>query len=356
MSEAGRTIEEQIEALLGNLREAVVMTTVGGRILTANAAFLELIDRQHLTTVDRLDTYIGGTAFREFLNELGPASPIHRREIEVQIGKVKHWLEISVAPITEEGASGPATLFVFHDISRQKKLEQMRTEFVANVSHELRTPVTVIKGFAETLLEDDAVLSGEERSRFLQKIGSNAERLDALLRDLLLLARLESTEMVLHRERTSLSGLLKDLVANWQPQIETGNRRLLLDFAAGDDAVLVDPLRLTQVMNNLVENSLRHARDFTEIRISTMLEPGGIRLVFADNGSGIPEHELPHIFQRFYRVDKGRSRDSGGTGLGLSIVKHLVQHMGGQLELDSREGVGTRAAMVFPTASTTSAG
>ncbi|HSH09208.1 MAG TPA: ATP-binding protein [Oceanipulchritudo sp.] len=350
ISKAEISVHDQIQALLGNLREAVVMTGEGGRILTANPAFLELVGIQALPDSPRLESFLGGTAFYEFLNQLGTSGTIHRREMEVQIGRELHWLEISAAPIMEENSSGPAILFVLHDISRQKRLEQMRTDFVANVSHELRTPVTVIKGFAETLQEDDAILSMEERAKFLEKIRNNAERLDALLRDLLLLARLESTEMVLHRERISLSALVKELAGNWRAEIEAGGRSLLLEFDRGEDTVEVDPLRFTQVINNLVENSLRHAHGFTQIRISTRCAGEGLYLSISDDGSGIPEHELPHVFQRFYRVDKGRSRDSGGTGLGLSIVKHIVLQHGGRIQAHSGKGEGTRIEILLPKA------
>ena len=269
--------------------------------------------------------------------------------MEIQLQKGTCWLEVSAAPL-QDSASGTNkyTIFVFHDITRQKRLEKMRTEFVANVSHELRTPVTVIKGFAETLIEDDSILKKEERMRFLEKIQRNAERLHSLLLDLLLLSRLESTELVLHREKIVLPELLEEICEGWRPVVEQDGGRLELQLDPKAGVLFADPLRISQVINNLIENAHQHARDYTMLRILTRAGKEGIHLAIVDNGSGIPEDELPHVFQRFYRVDKGRSRDSGGTGLGLSIVKHIVAQHGGEITPMSNKGEGTRIDIFLP--------
>jgi signal transduction histidine kinase len=208
--------------------------------------------------------------------------------------------------------------------------------------------VTVIKGFAETLIEDEAILTPEEKTRFLKKIRSNSERLHNLLQDLLLLTRLESTEMVLQLEDFSTGEFLQELTESWESVLEEGGQKLILDLCPGNDCVRADPLRLSQVMTNLLENAVRHARGFTEIRISTRLQDGGVVISVADDGVGIPEKDLPHVFQRFYRVEKGRSRESGGTGLGLSIVKHIVVQHGGEIRARSGKGRGTTIEVFLP--------
>ncbi|MEX0326943.1 MAG: sensor histidine kinase [Puniceicoccaceae bacterium] len=349
-SGTGQEQYDQIQTLLGNLREAVVMVDRDDVILSANRAFVELTQASDSPKGQRLDAYLGGPDFIEFLNRLRLDRQPRHDELEVEIDQESYWLEASAAPLKEtQGEEGNYTLFVFQNITRQKKLEMMRTEFVANVSHELKTPVTVIRGFAQTLMEDDADLSAAERLRFLQKIISNSERLDSLLQDLLLLSRLESTEMILKREDLSLSEFLSDLVENWKASHQ-GDYQLHLELEEGPDLVHADPLRLTQVINNLAENALKHGTGLGEIRIRTRIGPQTIQLEVADDGAGIPERDLPHIFQRFYRVDKGRSRESGGTGLGLSIVKHIVGQHGGDITAWSRKGEGTRITITLPTA------
>ncbi|MGC9451589.1 MAG: sensor histidine kinase [Oceanipulchritudo sp.] len=348
-SGSGDERHNQIQAVLGNLREAVVMVDAEHTILSANPAFRELVSAGENPQGLRLDTCIRGSAFLELLEEIRRDGTGRSREMEVQIGKQLFWLEVSAARVRVEPRPDRFhTLFVFHDITRQKKLEKMRTDFVANVSHELRTPVTIIKGFAQTLIEDQEELTPEEKTRFLEKIRGNSERLHSLLQDLLLLSRLESTEMVLQRERVSLSGFLQDLAETFRSSLDPQTQSLKLELAEGNDVVFVDPLRLSQVLNNLLDNVIRHARGFREIRIRTELEPDALLLTVADDGQGIPEKDLPHIFQRFYRVEKGRSRESGGTGLGLSIVKHIVVQHGGRIEARSGKGEGTRILIRLP--------
>ncbi|MFO7724845.1 MAG: ATP-binding protein [Oceanipulchritudo sp.] len=348
ISSTGQEYFEQIQTTLGNLREAVVMADQVNTIRLANPAFSELTVETGDVLGRRLDLFIEGDAFHEFLQEIHTSGEGRRQELEVRINGRTRWIEVSAAPLQDKQRSDDSyTLFVFHDITRQKGLEKMRTEFIANLSHELRTPVTVIKGFAETLIEDEDVLTGEEKTRFLKKIRDNAERLHNLLQDLLLLSRMESTETVLQLEPVRLSEFLADLAESWESQLDSG-QKLELDFAPGDDTVMADPLRLTQVGTNLFQNALGHARGFSTIRLSTRLEKAGVRLIFEDDGSGIPEKDLPHVFQRFYRVDKSRSRESGGTGLGLSIVKHIVSQHKGEIRARSEQGRGTTIEILLP--------
>ncbi len=348
ISDAGQEYLEQIQTTLGNLREAVVMVDAGQVIRLANPAFVELVGGATTPLGQRLDTFIRGAGFQQLLQNLPAGAGGQRQEIEALIGAETRWLEISAAPLADQtGTRRGYTLFVLHDISRQKQLEQMRTDFVANVSHELRTPVTVIKGFAQTLLEDEEELTAEDRRRFLAKIRANAERLHSLLQDLLLLSRLESAEMVLHCERVSVAAFLNELADGWVHLLGP-HQRLVREFAEGDDTIWADPLRLSQVIMNLLDNVLRHARGFTEVRLATRLERRGVRILLSDNGIGIPEQDLPHIFRRFYRVDKGRSRESGGTGLGLAIVKHIVMQHRGEILARSVRGQGTTIDVLLP--------
>ena len=349
ISDAGIGYLAQIRTTLGNLREAVVMVDRSNIIRLANPAFTKLVGQEETPVDRRLDNFIQGEGFHLFLHEIREGKTGQRREIEVQVLNKVRWLEVSAANL-EEGLQyeGPLTLFFFHDITRQKGLERMRTEFVANLSHELRTPVTIIRGFAETLLEDDAILSPEEKARFLRKILDNADRQHTLLKDLLLLSRLESTEVILQLEEMSVSGFLKEVSEGWRQVLGKDGRTLECNFEPGHDVVRADPLRMSQMMNNLFENILKHAREFTRVSIGTRLHERNVILYIEDDGAGIPEKDLPHVFQRFYRVEKGRSRELGGTGLGLSIVKHIVGQHGGQIHADSQRGKGTRIEVTLP--------
>lgn len=348
MSGAGHAYHSQIQALLGNLREAVVMVDHDNTIISVNPALRDLTGAEEDPTGKRLDLLIHGTAFLEFIQRVRKTGKGQFTEIKVLIGNASRWLEVSAAPLDKKPGQGSQyTLFIFQDITRQKQLEKMRSEFVANVSHELRTPVTIIKGFAETLKEDDHVLEAAEKKRFLEKIERNTERLDHLLRDLLLLARLESTEFVLHLEPVDMEEFLKDFVDQWSTTPDMGAIKSTLKIE-GPITISADPIRLGQVLTNLLENVRRHAKGATQVSVTTRTSGENLILAIEDNGAGIPAKDLPHIFQRFFRVDKGRSRESGGTGLGLAIVKHIVAQHGGEIRARSMEGKGTCVEVMLP--------
>ncbi len=348
ISGEGGAYHGQIQALLGNLREAVVMADQSGLIQSVNPAFLELAQIQKDPTATRLVSIIKGTQFLEFVRSVQANGPGRLTEINVRINKASRWLEVSAAPMEENAETGQQyTLFIFHDITRQKQLEKMRTEFVANVSHELRTPVTIIKGFAETLIEDDAVLDAKDKKRFLKKICNNSDRLHRLVEDLMLITRLESTDMVLHLEMFSLNKFLEELADNWRSSQQLSGPELYLELDT-DINLKADPLRLSQVVGNLLDNAHRHGKGATSIRLSSKLYDKTVCLTVSDNGAGVPEKDLPHIFQRFFRVEKGRSRELGGTGLGLSIVKHIVAQHGGKVSAKSKMGEGTQIEVLLP--------
>lgn len=347
-SEKGREYLEQIQATLGNLREAVVIVDNDHFIRLANDAFRSLIIRTEPPIGRRLESFIQGSDFFEVLSNMKRGIEPERKEVEVMIGPNRSWLEVSGARLPDNPRSPEnLTLFVLHDVTRQKKLEKMRTEFVANVSHELRTPVTIIKGFAETLREDIEILSVEERNRFLHKIENNSNRLSNLLQDLLLLTRLESADNVLRLERVSISSQIQDVVDNFQPRLNS-DQRIECNFETSNDVLAIDLMRFSQVLINLFENALKHGKGMTHIRIKTEPVEEGILCRIEDDGAGIPAKDLPFIFQRFYRVDKGRSRESGGTGLGLSIVKHIIQQHNGDIKAESELGCWTRFTLFIP--------
>ncbi|HXA14683.1 MAG TPA: ATP-binding protein [Opitutaceae bacterium] len=338
----------QLEATLGSLQEAVLIVDANNYILLANKALKAIFPSAQNTLRQRLELVLRSVAFLNYVDDVraGRAQPQH--ELEFVEGNSTTWVEATgtlIPPLDDQ--RGPWALFVLHDITKQKKLESVRKDFVANVSHELRTPLSIIKGYIETLV-DSRDMPVEDRERFLRTVQRHTERLNSLLEDLLALSRLESINPDLHREPTLLSTLITGLIDDYRARPATAGHSLnfALDPAIGE--LLLDPLKITQVFDNLLENALKYAPRGSHIDISTRLHPEEVEVCVRDNGPGIPEADLPHIFERFYRVDKGRSREKGGTGLGLSIVKHIVQLHGGRVWCESTLGQGTAFFFSLP--------
>ena len=238
------------------------------------------------------------------------------------------------------------------DSERQSvdRLENVRRDFVANVSHELRTPVAIVKGFAETLEDDYDELSGKKRREFIGKIRKNSDRLCSLVEDLLQLAELESPSHELRREPGSLATVARIVTDRFGERVDQQTQSIRLELAEEDEPIHFDSVKIERVIENLLDNALLYARGFSVLTIRTIIdeEAREIRCQVEDDGCGIPEKDLPHLFERFYRVDKGRSRESGGTGLGLSIVKHMVELHGGSVAVRSKIEKGTIFSFSLP--------
>jgi two-component system phosphate regulon sensor histidine kinase PhoR len=338
----------QLEATLGSLQEAVLIVDANNYILLANKALQAIFPSAQNILRQRLELVLRSVAFLNYVDAVraGRAQPQH--EIEFVEGNSATWVEATgtlIPPLDDQ--RGPWALFVLHDITKQKRLESVRKDFVANVSHELRTPLSVIKGYIETLV-DGRDMPVEDRERFLRTIQRHTERLNSLLEDLLALSRLESINPELHREPISLSTLITGLIDDYRARPTTTGHSLNFALDPAVSEILIDPLKITQVFENLLENALKYAPRGSHIDISTRLHANDVEICVRDNGPGIPEADLPHIFERFYRVDKGRSREKGGTGLGLSIVKHIVQLHGGRVWCESKLGQGTAFFFSLP--------
>jgi two-component system phosphate regulon sensor histidine kinase PhoR len=239
------------------------------------------------------------------------------------------------------------TVAVFHDVTEIHQLEGMRRDFVANVSHELRTPLTAIRGFAETLRGSE--VSVDQRRQYLDVILRHADRLTALIEDLLELSRIEGGTRGLALEAVDVGALARSLLQDLKPRLEAG--RLVAVVQPGlAPAALADRRALEQVLLNLLDNAVKYSEPGGRIEIALTGSRDGVRIDVSDTGIGIPEADRARIFERFYRVEKARSRDLGGTGLGLSIVKHLVQALDGEVFVVSREGKGTTFTLRLPAA------
>jgi len=364
VSESGNLIQEiarlkrlragqlsQLETTLGSLREAVLIVDRDNYILLANPAVRRIFPAAKDVVGQRLETVLHSAEFLEFLDSIRRVGESAQREIEFREQGRAVWIEATGAVVPGSmDQGGPWCLFVLHDISRQKELEAVRKEFVANVSHELKTPITMLKGYAETLCEDDGSMPADERVKFARTIHRHAERLSAIVEDLLTLSRLESGGAVLQVGWHAPDVLLANAAAEFRDAYAVSGHRLEVVSQAPGLEAQVDPLRLGQVFTNLLENAAKYSPRGSKVELGALASTRESELKFwvADNGPGIPASDLPRIFERFYRVEKGRSRDKGGTGLGLSIVKHIVQLHGGQVTAESRVGQGTRIAFSVP--------
>lgn len=342
----------QFEATLRSLQEGVIIVDESNRLRLANQSLLRLLPQLDPEGAPRIETALHSTTFLEFLQAVRGEVAKPAVEIEFLDGAESHCFEVTggvIQPWTGEG--GAWVLCVLHDVTRQRQLENVRKEFVANVSHELRTPLSVIKGYVETLVDGGPELTPADRDKFLRTIQRHTDRLHSILEDLLTLSRLESKNPILLRESIDLPALLNQFANDYAARVAVTQHRLDLEIAEVLPPLFADRVKLTQVFENLVDNALKYTPPKSAITVSVEWKHREMLVRVSDNGPGIPVADLPHIFERFYRVDKGRSREKGGTGLGLSIVKHIVQLHGGRVWAESTVGQGTTIAFTLPAAS-----
>jgi signal transduction histidine kinase len=341
----------QIDVILGAVQEAVIVFNEDHVVEYANRSSEKLFRDGLPIQGLHLESVFSALILQELLDSAANQGGDESTQVKIEQGVKKRWVEASctkVQSLNSEG--GHSTLLVMYDITKLKGLEVMRREFVANVSHELRTPLTIIKGFAETLIDDKATIDRKMRHRFIGKILKNAERLNLLVEDLLTISRLESRPDQIESLEQPFESLLNEVAESYRNRLHTNEQKIEVIVGDAVGSFPFDRYRINQVLDNLIENVFRYAPEFTSIKLEAALEVdlGLVRCSVIDNGSGIPEKDLPHLFERFYRVDKGRSRETGGTGLGLSIVKHIVQLHGGTVEAESKVGEGTRMSFRLP--------
>jgi signal transduction histidine kinase len=254
-------------------------------------------------------------------------------------------LNVTARPLDEGGA-----VLALFDLTRVRRLEAVRRDFVANVSHELRTPLTIVGGFAETLAEDD--VPSEMRQQFAERILGNTRRMQRIVDDLLDLSRIESGGWVPNPDDLDLRGVAAEVLNAARDAADAKGLILETEISADATVAYADATAVRQVLGNLVDNAVRHTASGRVVLFSRP-HPRGVEVGVRDTGSGIPAEHLPRIFERFYRVDPGRSREQGGTGLGLSIVKHLIETHGGRVRAESTPGQGTTISALFPARSHT---
>ncbi|SPF32119.1 Sensory box protein [Candidatus Desulfosporosinus infrequens] len=331
---------QKMEAILAGMQEGVVAVDHVGRVVLVNAAAERFFECQgtnrelnnllELTYDSELEHLIRKVLSGQQLSATRETQ-IAQRTVESQINPI----------LSGEGQISGAVI-VIHDVTELRRLEQIRTEFVANVSHELRTPLTSIKGFVETLL-DGASEDPALRDRFLTIIQAETLRLQRLIEDLLTLAHIEGRESRVEMSSNKVSSVQK-AYEKVKPVIQSFAQakgiKVEVELSENLPLLIIGEDLLSQLLLNLLENAVKYTAE-GRVWLHAQVGREYIHLEFGDTGCGIPEEILPRIFERFYRVDKARSREQGGTGLGLSIVKHMVEGIGGKISVTSQIGVGT---------------
>lgn len=335
-----------LQTILGSMAEGVMVIDSKHVIRSVNPSLIRILDLRTEPVNQTVLRALRDVHFEEVVSDTLSTGRPQSTEVSILAGKAPRHLALTAAPLQD--ASGENTvLLICHDVTRLKQLEDVRREFVANVSHELRTPLAIFQGYLENLL-DNPTLPRAELVGILEILKKHSTRLNALVEDLLIIARLESRKEALNIEMIEPRGLIEDVVADWRARAGKKEIELIAECDANAPEFEADAFRIEQVMNNLVENALKYTESGGSVCVRGSASPFGIEIRVDDTGSGITPQDLPHIFERFYRADKARSREQGGTGLGLSIVKHITQLHGGSVHAESTYGKGTSIILRLP--------
>jgi two-component system phosphate regulon sensor histidine kinase PhoR len=344
-------IQEQrynLHAMLASMVEGVVVVDAGQVIRSWNDSFRTMFS---LATDPTGQTVVRATrqaALSELIRTAAEGQIVEVQEIAVAhpgSPVAERFLSVSAVPMRDEAGAVTGVVAVLHDVSRVKQLEEVRRQFVANVSHELRTPLSIFHGYLETLIETKDISKGD-RDAYLKIMSKHSRRLQLVLDDLLILARLEARTDPLDIQPLSLELFLRRFLEEWAPRLK--EKKMSVEVDAAVATIPADPFRLEQVMGNLLENAIKYSPPGAEITFRALPVDGQVELRVEDTGYGIPSGDLPHVFERFYRVEKARSREAGGTGLGLSIVKHIIGLHGGEVRAESVFGKGTAIVITLP--------
>jgi two-component system phosphate regulon sensor histidine kinase PhoR len=334
--------KQTLAAILEGMRAGVLATDLDGRVTLMNPALERIlgIDKK-ISLGKKVIEVVRNAELKGIFDRV----LLERKEIvstiEITLTTTRSF-EVVAVPLSDPNQEQGGVIAVLHDITRQKELEKVRTDFVANVSHELQTPLTAIRGFAETLL-DGALDDRIHNRRFIEVIKSHAIRLSDLTKDLLALASLESQSVQLRYEDIELPSLLREAIESVKPLAAEKRQEITCLILENLPGIRGDREKLFRVLVNLLDNAIKFTPEEGRVSLEATLQSDTAEIVIhvLDNGIGVPSSDLPRIFERFYRVDKTRSREHGGTGLGLAIVKHIVEAHRGRIEVKSTLGQGS---------------
>ena len=336
---------QQLEAVFQSMIEGIIVVDKQSRIISMNPSIKSIFDIRSDSSFGKpVIEIIRNNELAEIVKSVLNSGQAVSRELTL-LWPVEKVFQVNAAPVIEKGTCS-ACLLVIHDISEIRKLENMRRDFVANVSHELKTPLTSIKGFVETLLE--GALEDKENSRnFLKIVQDHANRLDNLISDLLKLSYLESKGALLKKQDVDLSKLTKEVLVGFTSQIR--NKNIEVENSLPEALIAqADADKIEQVLINLIDNAIKFNKERGLVKVYSQDMGDKIKIIVEDSGVGILPRDISRIFERFYRVDKARSRSLGGTGLGLSIVKHIIELHAGNTGVESTEGLGSAFWFTLP--------
>ena len=338
--------KNKMKVVLSSVIEGIIAIDKEGRIILFNNALKNMTDYSSDRVLGKFHwEIIRNNQLNELLKEVLQKGQPLTREITIFSPQEKIF-RASANPLTKKNEVWGAVV-VLNDITEIKKLEKMRSEFVANVSHELRTPLTSIQGFVETL-KDGAINDPGKAQYFLEIIEKQSNRLNNLIEDILQLSKIESQEIIMNLQSINLRDLIDKTISEFKKKIEQKNHKIKINISPQLPLIKADPEQIEVVFRNLLDNAIKYTPNGGEIYISAFEKAENIYIEIADNGIGISAEHLPRIFERFYRVDKDRSRKLGGTGLGLAIVKHIVQAHGGTIGVESKPGKGSKFFFTLP--------
>lgn len=338
----------QQDAMLASMVEGVMALDSEGKILNLNKSAAHLFELSSEAAVGKsLGEVARHIQLQQFVERVLKSDVVMEEEIRF-MNEEEHTLQVHGTRLLNAQGNSLGALLVMNDVTRLKRLETVRQDFVANVSHELKTPITSIKGFVETL-QNGAMEDKEERMRFLGIVHRQAERLASIIEDLLSLSRLEASQEkeTIERETVRIRSLFEAIGEEMGKRAHEAKIEIEIDCPGDLKSSLNLPL-ITQAVSNLVDNAMKYSEEGGSIFMKGERMNGDLRMSIRDEGAGISAHHLPRLFERFYRVDKARSRKLGGTGLGLAIVKHIAQLHGGRVDVESEEGVGSAFSIYIP--------
>ena len=341
-----RLSHSRLEAVLLSMIEGVLVVDLRGEILLMNHALKDFFQIKNDVAGKNAIEVIRNPKIVEIIDHAVKSScRLDSCEIKI-VSPEEKVLSVHATPVLKDKKPEGAIL-VFHDKTNVQRLEKIRQDFVANVSHELKTPIASIKGYAETLLEG-ALNDPENAQPFLKIIYDDSERIAALIDDLLNLSKIESGKLKMNLKSLDLFPIIEKVVKSMRPQSFEKSIHIDIETPEKCSPILADGTRMTQVFCNLIDNAIKYNRTNGKIRVKVAEDDKRVKIRISDNGIGIPRADLPRLFERFYRIDKGRSRELGGTGLGLSIVKHIIMAHDGEITVKSTLGQGTTFTMIFP--------
>lgn len=338
--------EANLQTILASMAEGVLVVDEQHVVRLVNPSLLKILGLNFSPVGQSVLHAVQNASFEELVAAVLQTGEPQQADITVNGNRPPRHLSLAATQMHDVSGQ-PAVVLIVHDVTRLKQLEEVRREFVSNVSHELRTPLAIFQGHLENLL-DTPDLPPAELAAVLEVLQRHSTRLNLLVEDLLILARLESRSDALKLEPIAAADFLRRMASDWKLRSKEKKITISVEVAPELTTFFADRFRMEQVFNNLIDNAVKYSERGDRVSLVARKTTEQIELSVEDNGPGVASSDLPHIFERFYRVDKARSRGQGGTGLGLSIVKHIVQSHGGAVGAESTYGKGTRIILRLP--------